>query len=87
MPAGLATFLLYGAIVSAAMAVIWAFRLKKWGIRALPMLIAFIVFGALMLVWRNEAPLPFVLGLGLVLGVMLWLDVMFRVAWRREAQR
>jgi hypothetical protein len=68
------------------MAVVWAFRIRERGVRAVPMLIAFLVFGAALLYLREEADQTAMVGFGIALFVLLVTDAMLRTADKKEEE-
>lgn len=78
MPHEAAPFLNWGIGICTVMAVVWAFRVKSKGPRAIVMLTAFLVFGLFMFLLRLQSPTWTRAVSGAVLFVLLVTDVLMR---------
>jgi apolipoprotein N-acyltransferase len=86
VPDSFAPFLVFAAAICGVMAVVWAFRLRTRGVRALPMLLAFLVFGVALLWLREDANQTAMVGFGVALFVLLVMDAMLRTADTKEEE-
>jgi len=86
LPADFVLLYNWGIAVCAVMAVVWLFRLRKRGISAMPMLLAFVVFGAMLFALRERAPMWTVVASGAALFVLLAADALLRMASRKEGE-
>ncbi len=86
MPADFVLLYNWGIAVCTVMAVVWLFRLRKRGISALPMLLAFVAFGAMLFALRETAPMWAVISSGAALFVLLVADALLRMANRKEGE-
>ena len=86
MPADFALLYNWGIAVCAVMAVVWLFRLRKRGVSALPMLLAFVAFGGMLFALREEAPMWIVIASGIALFLFLATDALLRMANRKEGE-
>jgi hypothetical protein len=84
VPDSFAPFLVFAAAICGVMAVVWAFRLRTRGVRAVPMLLAFLVFGGALLLLREDANQTAMVGFGAALFVLLATDALLRMADKKE---
>jgi len=82
----LGPFLLWGSILSLAMAIIWLFRTKAKGTSAFVMAGAFVVLAGMFHAMRTELPTALIIALGVVLVALLGIDIGLRSARREDAK-
>lgn len=80
MPSEAAPFLNWGIVLCVVMAVVWAFRIRSRGVRAVPMLAGFLCLGLLMFLMRERAPDWALVATGVVLFALLVADALLRSA-------
>jgi hypothetical protein len=80
MPPEAAPFLNWGIALCAVMAGVWAVRIRARGVRAVPMLLAFLCLGLLMVLLRERAPEWSLVATGIGLFVLLVADALVRSA-------
>jgi len=86
LPADFVLLYNWGIAVCAVMAVVWLFRLRKRGVSAMPMLLAFASFGAMLFALRDQAPMWVVIANGIALFLLLVTDAVLRVANKKEGE-
>ncbi len=86
MPADFALFLNWAMVLCGVMAVVWAFRWRSRGIKAMPMFLAFIVCGVGLFLIRGRAGTWTLIAFGAVLLILLFLDAIGRVLLKEEAK-